>query len=236
MADLARLQDALGHRFSDPGLLRTALSHRSWRAEQPGEVDNERLEYLGDAVLSLVVADLSYRRHGDLAEGKLTDLRKSLVNAAVLAEIAAEIGVGPCLLLGKGEAAAGGRDKPSILSDALEALLGAVYLDAGAGAAFEVIERLLETRMAEAIDNLDRLDHKSQLQELVVRIADTAPVYLVTEEGPDHDKRFTAVVIVAGEHLGEGEGRSKKAAEQVAAERACALLAARLAAAAADRG
>lgn len=236
MADLARLQDALGHRFADEQLLRTALSHRSWCAEQPGETSNERLEFLGDAVLGLVVADLSYRRHGDLAEGKLTDVRKSLVNAAVLAEIAVELGVGPCLLLGKGESAAGGRQKPSILSDALEALLGAVYLDAGAAAAFGVIEGLLAARMAEAVEHLGRLDHKTQLQEMVVRIADTAPVYVVSETGPDHDKRFAATVIVAGETIGEGEGRSKKAAEQAAAAQACAVLAERLAAAVADRG
>ncbi|MFZ9628375.1 MAG: ribonuclease III [Ilumatobacteraceae bacterium] len=236
MAALASLQDAIGYRFADESLLRVAMAHRSWCAEQPGEASNERLEFLGDAVLGWVVADVSYRRHADLAEGKLTDLRKSLVNAGALAEIAVELGIGEHLLLGKGESAAGGRHKPSILSDALEAVLGAVYLDGGADVAYRVIEQLLGPRMEVSVEQLDRLDHKTQLQELVVRIADTAPVYVVTESGPDHDKLFTATVVVAGESVGQGSGRSKKAAEQLAAEEACAVLVQRLDAAAADRG
>ncbi len=205
-------------------MLRRALAHRSWCAEVGGEQSNERLEFLGDAVLGWVVAELAYRRHTDLAEGKLTDLRKSVVNASALAEVAMEVGIGPCLLLGKGEAAAGGRAKPSILSDAFEAVLGAVYLDGGAPAAAALVERLFTERMASAALRLDRLDHKTVLQELTARLHDTAPVYVISDTGPDHDKRFFATVIVAGQAVGKGEGRSKKLAEQAAAEQAWTAL------------
>jgi ribonuclease-3 len=200
--------------------LRRALSHRSWCSEVGGLPSNERLEFLGDAVLGWVVADLAYRVHGDLTEGKLTDLRKSVVNASALAEVALEIELGPCLLLGKGEDAAGGRSKPSILSDALEAVLGAVYIDGGAPAAFTLVERLFAERMVVAAQRLDRLDFKTVLQELTARLHDTAPVYVISDTGPDHDKRFFATVIVSGQTRGTGEGRSKKAAEQAAAEQA----------------
>jgi ribonuclease-3 len=202
------------------------MAHRSWCAEVPGESSNERLEFLGDAVLGWVVADLAYRRHGDLPEGKLTDLRKSVVNATALAEVAVSIDLGSCLLLGKGEDAAGGRQKPSILSDALEAVLGAVYIDGGAAAAYAFIERLLGHRINVAADQLGTLDHKTLLQELAARLHETAPVYVIREDGPDHQKRFYASVVVAGEVLGHGEGRSKKLAEQAAAAEACAALAA----------
>ncbi len=218
--DLSELPGRLGHEFRDPQLLRRALSHRSWCAEVGGQPSNERLEFLGDAVLGLVVADLAFRNHDDLPEGKLTDLRKSVVNASALAEVAVEIGLGPCLLLGKGEDAAGGRSKPSILSDAFEAVLGAVYVDGGIDAARTLVERLLTQRMAAAAQRLDRLDYKTVLQELTVRLHDTAPVYVVSDTGPDHDKRFFATVIVQGVAVGQGEGRSKKTAEQAAAEQA----------------
>jgi len=225
--DLTDLRQRLGHEFRDPGLLRRALAHRSWCAEVGGEASNERLEFLGDAVLGWAVADLSYRDHADLPEGKLTDLRKSVVNATALAEVAVEIGLGAALLLGKGEDAAGGRTKPSILSDALEAVLGAVYLDGGPAAVFALIERLFADRMANAALRLDRLDHKTVLQELTARLFDAAPVYVIADTGPDHDKRFYATVIVDGEPVGQGEGRSKKTAEQAAAEAAWNVLSAR---------
>jgi ribonuclease-3 len=196
------------------------MSHRSWCAEVGGQPSNERLEFLGDAVLGLVIADLAYRNHDELPEGKLTDLRKSVVNASALAEVALEIGLGQYLRLGKGEDAAGGRSKPSILSDAFEALLGAVYLDGGTARAFELIERLFTVRMASAAQRLDRLDYKTVLQELTARRHDTAPVYVLSDTGPDHDKRFFATVIVQGVAVGAGEGRSKKTAEQAAAESA----------------
>jgi ribonuclease III len=204
--------------------LRQALAHRSWCAEYPGNASNERLEFLGDAVLGWVVADLAYRNHGDLAEGKLTDLRKAVVNASALAQLAAELGLGDELLLGKGEAAAGGRRKPSILSDALEAVFGAVYLDGGPDAALSVIEGVLAGRIAEAVTRLGGLDHKTTLQELSARLFETAPLYVVVDDGPDHAKTFFARVEIGGVPWGEGEGRSKKQAEQSAARVACARL------------
>ncbi|MCB1000570.1 MAG: ribonuclease III [Acidimicrobiales bacterium] len=220
------LSDRLGHRFTDPELLQRAMAHRSWCAEHPGNESNERLEFLGDAVLGWVVADIAYRQHRDLPEGKLTDLRKSVVNASALAEVAVAVDLGPCLLLGKGESAAGGRLKPSILSDALEAVIGAVYLDGGVAAATALIERLFAEPMAQAAKQLDRLDFKTLLQELTARLFDAAPVYVVSERGPDHQKTFSATVVVAGRPVGEGQGRSKKIAEQAAARAAHDLLAA----------
>jgi ribonuclease-3 len=220
------LSARLGYEFRDREVLRRALAHRSWCAEQPGEpASNERLEFLGDAVLGWVVADLAYQRHRDLPEGKLTDLRKSVVNATALARLASQLGLGEFLLLGKGEDGAGGRHKPSILSDAFEAVLGAVYVDGGAAAAYAVVERIVGPEIDRAIHNLDRLDYKTQLQEVVARRFDTAPVYLLREQGPDHDKRFYAAVMVAGTAFGHGEGRSKKQAEQLAAEEAFTRLA-----------
>lgn len=210
----------LGYRVTDLGLLERAMAHRSWCAEHPGHLSNERLEFLGDAVLGWVIADLVYREHHDLPEGKLTDLRKSVVNATALAAIAESIDLGPCLLLGKGEAAAGGRGKSSILSDALEAVIGAVYLDGGVIAVSELIRCLFAEPLAVAASQLDRLDFKTLLQELCARQLSGAPVYVVSDDGPEHAKTFTAAVLVAGERVGEGIGRSKKLAEQAAARTA----------------
>lgn len=217
---LEGLAGRLGHQFSDLGLLERAMAHRSWCAEHPGTASNERLEFLGDAVLGWVIADQVYREHHELPEGKLTDLRKSVVNATALAGVAETIEIGPCLLLGKGESAAGGRLKPSILSDALEAVIGAVYLDGGVLAASELIHRLFTEPLHRAAGQLDRLDFKTLLQELTARRFDSAPVYVVSEEGPEHAKTFTAAVVVAGERRGDGVGRSKKIAEQAAARAA----------------
>lgn len=216
----ATLSRRLGYVFIDQSLLRRALAHRSWCAEVGGQPSNERLEFLGDAVLGWVVAEIAYRRHGDLPEGKLTDLRKSVVNATALAEVAEAIGLGEWLLLGKGEDAAGGRRKPSILSDAFEAVLGAVYLDGGVEAAKALVARLFSERLDVAAGQLDRLDHKTVLQELTARLYDAAPVYLLTESGPDHAKTFKATVLIGGSALGAGEGKSKKLAEQQAASEA----------------
>jgi ribonuclease-3 len=224
--DLAGLSARIGYEFTDSALLRRALSHRSWCAESSGQPSNERLEFLGDAVLGWVIADIAYRRHQDLPEGKLTDVRKSVVNATALADVAREIQLGPCLLLGKGEDAAGGRDKPSILSDALEAVIGAVYLDGGVIAAAELIERLFAEPLRRAAAQLGRLDFKTILQETAARLFDTAPVYVLAESGPDHAKTFVATVLVGARNLGEGTGKSKKIAEQAAASKAVELLAA----------
>ena len=224
---LAKLSRRIGYDFTDESLLRRALAHRSWCAEVGGLPSNERLEFLGDAVLGWVIAEIAYRRHGDLPEGKLTDLRKSVVNATALAEVAEAIDLGDWLLLGKGEDSAGGRQKPSILSDAFEAVLGAVYLDGGVDAAKALVARLFSERLEVAAAHLDRLDHKTVLQELTARLYDTAPVYLLTESGPDHAKMFKATVLVAGEALGDGHGKSKKLAEQQAASLAFDTLSAR---------
>jgi len=221
---LHELAERIGHRFGDEELLRTALRHRSWIAENDGHESNERLEFLGDAVLGWVVADLVYRRHDDMAEGKLTDLRKSVVNAIALGGMAEQLGVGEHLMLGRGEDAAGGRQKTSILSDALEAIFGAIYLDAGAEVAYRVISSLFREQMVEALAGLDRLDAKTRLQELASRVGGGHVSYRVTDEGPDHEKTFFATVYVGDREMGTGEGRSKKAAEQIAAEIACDAL------------
>jgi ribonuclease-3 len=225
---LAALEQRLGHEFDDPELLRRAMCHRSWVAESGDLHSNERLEFLGDAVLGWAIADLVFRQYADLAEGALTDLRKSVVNARALAEVALELDIGAHLLLGRGEDAAGGREKVSILSDAMEAVLGAVYLDAGPNAAFDLVQRLFVPRLDAAVDTLDTLDYKSALQERLAHDGRMPPDYKVRSTGPDHDKRFFARVLVAKELLGEGESSSKKAAEQTAASAAfAALIAAR---------
>ena len=229
MPDLSQLSARLGYAFTDSSLLETAMHHRSWNAENDGGESNERLEFLGDAVLGWVVADIVYTQHSDLPEGKLTDLRKSVVNALALAEVAAELGIGEHLMLGKGEDAAGGREKTSILSDALEAVIGAMYIDAGPQVTHRVVSELMGTRIVDAVGGLDRLDAKTRLQELASRL-EAQVHYKVKDEGPDHDKMFFATVFVGERELGYGEGKSKKAAEQIAAEIACDVLNAELAA------
>jgi len=214
----------IGYEFNDPELLARSMAHRSWCAEHPGALSNERMEFLGDAVLGRVVADLAFRRFAELPEGALTGVRKGVVNALALAEVAEQLDLGSFLLLGRGEDAAGGREKPSILSDALEAVLGAVYVDGGPEQAYAFVERLIGPRLAATAEHLDHLDHKSRLQEQVAGEGEPPPEYVTRAEGPDHAKRFFATVVVAGEIIGEGTGRSKKAAEQSAAADACATL------------
>ena len=223
MPDLSQLSARLGYAFTDISLLETAMHHRSWNAENDGGESNERLEFLGDAVLGWVVADIVYSQHSDLPEGKLTDLRKSVVNANALAEVAVELGIGEHLMLGKGEDTAGGREKTSILSDALEAVIGAVYIDAGPQATHNVVSALMGKRIVDAVGGLDRLDAKTRLQELASKL-EAHVHYKVEDEGPDHEKMFFATVFVGDRELGYGEGKSKKAAEQIAAEIACDVL------------
>jgi len=223
MPDLSQLSARLGYAFTDISLLETAMHHRSWNAENDGGESNERLEFLGDAVLGWVVADIVYSQHSDLPEGKLTDLRKSVVNANALAEVAVELGIGEYLMLGKGEDTAGGREKTSILSDALEAVIGAVYIDAGPQATHDVVSALMGKRIVDAVGGLDRLDAKTRLQELASKL-EAHIHYKVEDEGPDHEKMFFATVFVGDRELGYGEGKSKKAAEQIAAEIACDVL------------
>ena len=201
------------------------MAHRSWCAEVPGNSSNERLEFLGDAVLGLVVTDYLYRNYPDLPEGQLAQVRASVVNAEVLAEVAEEIDLGSALRLGKGEDASGGREKPSILSDAMEAVIGAVYIDGGWEPAEELVMRLLGERIVEGAAGPGGHDFKTRLQELCARVYDELPRYHHVSEGPDHAKRFSATVSVNGEVLGHGDGRSKKQAEQAAARMAWERLA-----------
>ena len=223
MPDLSQLSARLGYEFTNVSLLETAMHHRSWNAENDGGESNARLEFLGDAVLGWVVADIVYTQHSDLPEGKLTDLRKSVVNANALAEVAVDLGIGEFLMLGKGEDTAGGREKTSILSDALEAVIGAVYIDAGPQATHDVVSALMGKRIVDAVGGLDRLDAKTRLQELASKL-EAHVHYKVEDEGPDHEKMFFATVFVGDRELGYGEGKSKKAAEQIAAEIACDVL------------
>jgi len=214
----------LGHQFADERLLELALTHRSWCAEHPHSASNERLEFLGDSVLGLAVTDHVFRTYPDVAEGHLAKVRASVVSAPTLAAVAREIDLGAALRLGKGEEQSGGRQKQSILSDALEAVIGAVYVDAGWERARALVLRLLEARIAQASIGPGGEDFKTRLQEHVARRFDTAPSYVLVEHGPDHGKRFYATVLVEGEELGRGEGTSKKQAEQDAARAAWSAL------------
>jgi ribonuclease-3 len=216
--------DRIGYRFGDPGLLDRAMAHRSWCAEEEGRSSNERLEFLGDAVLGLVVAEYTYRNHSELSDGVMSKVRASVVNTRVLAEVALELGIDEHLRLGRGEDLSGGRAKESILADATEAVFGAVYLDGGLTEAERVILSLLKGRIALAVGEPGESDHKSRLQELTVRLGRGVPLYEVVGSGPDHARRYLATVYVAGQRLGTGEGRSKKDAEQMAAQVACGTL------------
>jgi ribonuclease III len=207
----------------DPALLERALTHRSYAYENGGLPTNERLEFLGDAVLGVVITTALYHNHPDLPEGQLAKLRASVVNMRALAEVARGLGphgIGPYLLLGKGEEATGGRDKPSILADTLEALLGAIYLQHGLPVTSRVIHHVFDPVMSEAAGRGAALDWKTSLQELTAELGRGVPEYRIEEAGPDHAKTFTAWVLVAGERFGGADGRSKKEAEQRAAEAA----------------
>jgi ribonuclease-3 len=218
--ELSSIEQALGIRFNDPAFRDVALTHRSFAFEQGVAQTNERLEFLGDAVLGLVITDLAYRAFPDLSEGELAKLRAATVNMTMLAAVARELGLGDEVLLGKGEELSGGRDKPSILADAMEAVLGAVYLDQGMLVAADVIKRLFWPRMqAYARGEGDR-DYKTSLQELAAQDLGRIPEYRVAERGPDHQKEFTATVYLASRAFGSGVGRSKKEAEQQAAREA----------------
>ena len=222
-ADLDALVAALGGGIPDD-LAQRAVTHRSYAYENGGLPTNERLEFLGDSVLGLVVTEELYRRHPDLPEGQLAKLRAAVVNSRALADVARALGVGQYLRLGRGEETSGGRDKGSILADAVEALLGAVYLARGLDGTRTVILSLFDGLLASAAQLGAGLDWKTSLQELAASRGDGVPEYHVTESGPDHAKSFRATVIVGGSPAGEGDGRSKKEAEQRAAEQAWTAL------------
>jgi ribonuclease III len=216
------LEAALGIEL-DPDLLDRALTHRSFAYENGGLPTNERLEFLGDSVLGLVVTTALFHDHPDLPEGRLAKLRASVVNSRALADVARSLGplgLGPYLLLGKGEETTGGRDKESILADTLEALLGAIYLQHGLEVAKYVVHRLFDPVMAQAARLGAGLDWKTSLQELTATRGLGVPDYQIDQTGPDHAKTFTAWAVVAGQRHGGVQGRTKKEAEQRAAEAA----------------
>ena len=222
------LRTALGDPILDPGLLQLALTHRSYAYENGNLPTNERLEFLGDSVLGVVITETLYLTHPGLSEGRLAKLRAAVVNARALADVARTIGLGVHIHLGKGEEATGGREKSSILSDTVEALIGAVYLSGGFENAARVIHLLFDPLLEAAAAMGAGLDWKTSLQELSALHDFGVPEYVIEDEGPDHMKTFTARVRVAEELYGGGVGRSKKEAEQQAAESAYRALVAQL--------
>ncbi len=217
---LSALQQRLGIDFQDPDLLTSSLAHRSWCAERGDRPSNERLEFLGDSVLSLAVTRYVYDNFPMLPEGQLSEVRASVVNAKALAEVASELGLGEYLLLGKGEAAAGGRKKQSILADAMEAVIAVVYLDRGWTAARDFVLGLVGERIRNSAENSGGRDFKTRIQEMAAQMSFGRPNYVITDAGPDHEKQFFATLFLTGVAYGTGAGRTKKEAEQVAAEQA----------------
>ncbi len=228
MADLVTLQQALGMSFRDISLLEQALVHGSYINENPGSApaSNERLEFLGDAVLGLIVAQKLYQDFPHLAEGKLTKLRAALVQRETLARMARTVALGEHLFLGKGEEAGGGRSKPANLAGALEAVIAAVFLDQGLSVTRSVVLKLLQPELPEVVSQKTLVDYKSELQELLqAREGETPTYHTVAAAGPGHDRQFTVEVRLGGAVLGRGSGKSKKAAETEAARAALAKLA-----------
>jgi ribonuclease III len=222
--DYAELEAVLGHTFRDRALLEQALRHASWCNEQPATEtkldDNERLEFLGDAVLDLVVGHRLMTRYPQLREGELSVTRAQVVSEAGLSEVAAQLGLGRWLMLGKGEEKSGGRTKPSILADGFEAILAAVYLDGGFSAAADMVHRLLAQRI-ETVEFKGFYDFKTRLQETSQARLKSTPTYRVVQElGPDHDKRFVVAVTIGEDEWARAVGKSKKEAEQMAAAEA----------------
>ena len=219
--DYSGLRSALGDPVLDPELLERALTHRSYAYENGGLPTNERLEFLGDSVLGVVVTETLYRTHPDLSEGRLAKLRAAVVNARALAEVGRTIGLGQHIKLGRGEEATGGRNKASILSDTVEAVIGAVHLSGGGfETSAEVVHRLFDPLIEAASAMGAGLDWKTSLQELSAEHGLGVPEYVIEDSGPDHMKTFTAKVRVGDQLYGNGTGRSKKEAEQAAAETA----------------
>ena len=218
------LEEKLGYTFQDKFLLENALTHSSCANESKGRLhSNERLEFLGDSILGMVVAEHLYRNHPDLPEGELTRTRAALVCEESLVEVAHDLGLGDYLKLGKGEEAGGGRTRPSIRADAVEAVLAAVYLDGGIGSARKIIQKYILSREIEGLNS--QRDYKTALQELIQRESGQSLKYRLTgSEGPDHDKRFFVEVDLNGQPVGAGKGHSKKEAEQMAAKAAIAKL------------
>jgi len=221
----ASLEKHFGYTFENRDLLRHALIHRSYMGEQNLEESYERLEFLGDAVLQLAVTEYLYRTKPTLSEGEMAKVRAAVVNERTLARLGRQLEIGPALLLGRGEDLTGGREKESLLSDVVEALVGAMYLEAGYDAAAELVVSHWRDIIEERSEAPGHRDYKTRLQETLARQG-LKPRYELTETGPEHAKRFTAKVLAAGDVLGEGDGTSKKRAEQAAAKSAADRLAA----------
>lgn len=221
LTNYGELREALGDPVLDPGLLERALTHRSYAYENGGLPTNERLEFLGDSVLGVVVTETLYVTHPDLSEGRLAKLRAAVVNARALAEVGRGIGLGSHVKLGRGEESTGGRNKASILSDTVEAVIGAVHLsDGGFEASAQVVHRLFDPLIEAASALGAGLDWKTSLQELAAEHSLGVPDYVIEDDGPDHMKTFAAQVRVGERLYGNGVGNSKKEAEQAAAETA----------------
>ncbi len=223
--ELNRLANRLGRPFNDIHLLNKALTHRSWANEcaDPNVPDNERFEFLGDAVLDLIVAEVIVAHEQKFREGRLSRIRAQVVNEQALADTARTLGIGGYLLLGKGEINSGGREKPSLLANAMEAVIAAVYVDGGYGPTRDIFLPIFAPRIDAAIEGLDEFDHKGKLQRLLKGAL--SPSYrLVGEEGPDHAKEFTVALYLNDKRYGGGSGRTKKEAEQHAAREACVRL------------
>lgn len=216
MIEVADLESALGHRFRDHAILDEALTHSSYASENPGFGHNERFEFLGDAVLQMAVTEFLFAVYPRLPEGQMAKIRAASVSGSELAQVARGLSLGDHLRLGRGEETSGGRQKDSILANAMEALLAAVYLDAGYPTARQVILSHWEERIRAKATSPGRRDYKTRFQELLAA-AQLRPVYEVEGTGPDHARVFTAVVTVDGEKWGEGQGHSKKEAQQDAA-------------------
>ena len=222
----AILEGKLAYVFRDASLCETALTHKSWmnESQETERSDNERLEFLGDAVLALVTSDLLMRRFPEQPEGDLSKARAAIVNESGLARVAEILALGQWIFLGRGEEQAGGRQKRSLLANAFEALIGAIYLDGGFTAAFEVTERLFTPIIAE-VPSAASKDYKSRLQEIAQARLQMAPSYTVlSEQGPDHAKTFEVAIWIGEKEYGRAFGRSKKEAQQNAAERALVIM------------
>lgn len=223
----ASLQGAIGYFFSNPALLQEALTHKSFTNEASGSLQshNERLEFLGDAVLDLVVSELAFQRYPELPEGQLTRIRSELVSEKALAEVARSLALGAALRLGRGEHRSGGRQKDSLLANALEALFGAVLRDGGYLKAREVVEPLFAQALERSAQSRSGNDYKTRLQERLQAHQGQLPEYVMREaDGPDHDRCYLVDVLCLGQVLGSGRGRSKKGAEQEAAREALSRL------------
>jgi len=224
--NIIELQRKLQINFEDEGLLLKALTHRSFSYEAEGEIgDNERLEYLGDSVLNLIISEYLYHRYPELLEGDLTKLRAVVVRRSTLAKISRELELGKYIRLGEGERASGGRERSSNLADALEAVIAAIFLDQGWQRTKDFIIDFFKEQIEDIVANKRWQDYKSYLQELIQRDLKRLPEYeIIDTEGPDHDKTFFGQVKVGGKVLGKGIGKSKKKAEQAAAKEACSAI------------